>query len=328
MFDPVFPSAPVASHPRRGAVIFAGQKLTEIATAAVVCISPTVAWLTYCSTRRDKITERRRRQLDDLEVLHAQLDVIRNWASTQYNHRSHDPSWYNPFWSVLEFPWAYVERFNRLAMAGEFPGNLTAAVVRLEAAARSFHGFLARQHESLGQADPEMKQRILASGAVDRSRERGAALPAEAVATLPGLSDPDRTWLSELYRRNKEIHTDGIGRAGEPEKLHDAWSSAAESMRAARNELRAGRDPWWFIPGHVLAVVFVSIGLLFLAGFWASLATDFARRQPPKTSARTPVPGERPDVAPRKTSGNGASHGDTTVARRQSEVSPAKPSRK
>jgi hypothetical protein len=104
MFDPVFLDRVDSTPPKERAVIFPGQTWTELATAAVVCISPTVAWLTYCSTRRDKIVERRRRQLADLEVLHAELGVIGNWASTQYDDRRHDPSWYNPFWSVLEFP--------------------------------------------------------------------------------------------------------------------------------------------------------------------------------------------------------------------------------
>ena len=64
MFDRVF-----SVTPRGVRVLFSAQRWTDLATAPVVFILPAVAWLTYCSTRRDKLGDRRRRQLDDLMCL-------------------------------------------------------------------------------------------------------------------------------------------------------------------------------------------------------------------------------------------------------------------
>ena len=47
-------------------------EVTSLTTAAVVCASAAVGWLTYWSGRRDQMEERRRRQ----------LEVIGNWAGT------------------------------------------------------------------------------------------------------------------------------------------------------------------------------------------------------------------------------------------------------
>lgn len=275
---------------------FTDTMWTTVATAAVVCISPAVAWLTFWTNHREKLAEQRRHRLDDLDSLRAELDVIRHWASTEYDDQSHDPAWYNASFGVREFPREYVERFNRRVMTGEFPGDLTAAVVRLEAAARRFHDMLVEQtvYRRGAPQDIGLRWPAVVAASVDQRTQ----LTGEALANIAGLTDEDRRWLTELYRRNKDIHVVGIGKAGDPDGLHDAWRSATTTLATTQTRLQAGRDPRWVLVGHTLAGIFVFIGLLLLFDFGWSFVN--ARRHPPAADSTRSAPADTSKTIPGK----------------------------
>jgi len=250
--------------------LFPGSSWTDFATAAVACVSVAGVWWTFWPGHRERLRERREQRLQRLLGLHVQLQRIGHWASTSYEPDVHRAEWYNASWAVNPFPWDYVENFNRLVVARDYPRALTEALVTLEAAARRFHDMLAEQAEFLARAPKDVGLRWPA--AVTAAEAKGAELSAEDLANIADLTDADRVWLAELYRRNKAIHVEGISGA-EAAGLHAAWSVATARLHEARASLQAGRDSRWRWVGHVLAAIFALLGLLFLVDFgWSSFA--------------------------------------------------------
>lgn len=248
--------------------LFPGSSWTDLATAAVACVSVAGVWWTFWPGHRERLRERREQRLQRLLGLHVQLQHIGHWASTSYEADVHRAEWYNASWSINAFPWNYVENFNRLVVARDYPRALTEALVSLEAAARRFHDMLAEQAEFLTRAPKDIAVRWPA--AVAAAEAKGAELTAPDLANTADLTDEDRAWLAELYRRNRAIHVEGIGHAGTT-GLHAAWSVATARLHEARASLQAGRDSRWRWVGHVLAGVFAGLGLLFLVDFgWSS----------------------------------------------------------
>lgn len=89
--------------------LFTGTSWTDLATTAVVCISPAVGWFTFWTAHREKLREQARRRFDHLEVLGATTAVIGPWAENEYVESHHDPSWFDPTFGVFNFPWAPLE---------------------------------------------------------------------------------------------------------------------------------------------------------------------------------------------------------------------------
>lgn len=255
--------------------LFPGTSWTDLATAAVACISVAGVWWTFWPGHREKLREQREQRLQRLLELHVQLQEIRRWAGTRYDKDIHRSEWYNAGWAVNPFPWVYVENFNRLVLARDYRRELTEALVRLEDSARQFHDMLSEQIEYLSRAPKDIGSRW--SPVVAAAEAKGSKLSVEELQKIEGLTDEDRRWLQDLYRRNKDIHVRGIGGPGEA-GLHEACRAATEQLVQARTELQTGRDTCWRWVGHGMAALFVALGLLFLIDFGWSLAD--ARHHP------------------------------------------------
>lgn len=280
--------------------LFPGSSWTDLATAAVACVSVAGVWWTFWPGHRERLRERREQRLQRLLGLHVQLKHIGHWASTSYDANVHRAEWYNASWSVNPFPWDYVENFNRLVVARDYPGGLTEALVTLEAAARRFHDMLTDQAESLVRAPKDIALRWPA--AVAAAEAKGAELTTQDLANITDLTEEDRRWLAELYRRNKAIHVEGIGGPGGT-GLHEAWSVATSRLHEARATLQAGRDSRWRWVGHVLAAIFATIGVLFLVDFGWSF---FAAHRPPTAGHVTRAPENTTDsIVPQPDTGSG-----------------------
>jgi hypothetical protein len=250
--------------------LFPGSSWTDLATAAVACVSIAGVWWTFWPGHRERLRERREQRLQRLLGLHVQLQEIGHWAATSYDPDVHRTEWYNASWRVNPFPWEYVENFNRLVVARDYPSALTEALMMLEGAARRFHDMLAEQEEFLTQAPRDIALRWPA--AVTAADAKGVELTADDLAKIADLTDNDRVWLAERYRRNKAIHVEGIGN-GATAGLHAAWGMATARLHEARATLQAGRDSHWRWLGHGLAAIFALLGLMFLVDFsWSSFA--------------------------------------------------------
>jgi hypothetical protein len=206
---------------------------------------------------------------------------IGHWAGTEYGEDSHDDSWFNPFWGVADFPSEGIDGFSRTTAAHFFGSSLAESVETLSSAIARFRSLLASHYQRLADTDEAFKRRLLAIVAPRFKSNGGPGLTLEDLNALPGLSVEDRAWLRETYRHNKEVHTLGIGRAGEPDKLYEARRNCLGAMPPAR--LNATRPPiakWLENSGHCLAAVFALTGtyLLLLA-----LLLHFLRSDSPKT---------------------------------------------
>ena len=266
-------TAVAADGTRRGAdsmTLFPGSTWTDLATAAVACVSIAGVWWTFWPGHRERLRKRREKRLQRLLGLHVQLQHIGHWAGNSYDDDVHRPEWYNASWSVNPFPWDYVENFNLLVVARDYPRALTRALVTLEAAARRFHDMLTDQTKFLTRAPKDIGSRWPA--AVAACEGKGGELTTQDLGGISNLTEEDRRWLADLYRRNKAIHVEGIGHHGR-EGLHEAWKAATSRLNETRAALQAGRDSRWRWVGHVLAGIFASLGLLFLVDFgWSFLA--------------------------------------------------------
>jgi hypothetical protein len=277
--------------------LFPGSTWTDLATAAVACVSVAGVWWTFWPGHRERLRERREQRLQRLLGLHVQFQEMGEWASTSYDVSVHNPEWYNAAWYVNPIPWGYVENFNRLVIARDYRKDLTEALVTLERATRHFHDMLAEQAAFRGGAPTDIALRWPAAKAA--AAAKGAELAMHELTALPAFTDEQSRWLAELYRRNKAIHVEGIGNTGSV-GLHAAWSDATARLHEARASLQAGRDSRWRWVGHVLAVIFALLGLLFLADFGWSLFTQHRSTRAARVtggfqstadSPSTPLPG-------------------------------------
>lgn len=266
---------------------FKGVAWNDLALAAVGCLSVTGVWLSFWPSHRERLRKLRVQRLEHLGPTNRQVQQIGTWASGDYNNASHNPQWYNPSWRVNAFDWNVVANFNQAVIEGDFSRRLTEALIGLEESAQRFHGMLANQIEYLSHAPEDIGVRW--RPVVDAAAAKGSALTDADMAAIPGLTDLDRQWLPELYRRNRATHVVGIGREGTG-ALHDAWAAARDALKADRAALQTGRDSGWKWAGHGTAFVFAALGLLFLIDFAWSFVD--ARRHPtaPHGTASTAHP--------------------------------------
>ena len=276
--------------------LFPGMSAVNLIAAAFPAISAAAGWwFKLWPDRREQVRLRHRQQLEELENLRVRLrDDIAPWAGNEWDENSHSPEWYDPSFHVIAFNWEFVERFNRLVLAGEYPRQLTSDLRLIEELSLRFHESLAQQDLFRNQVANDVVHRV--QTVVAASRAAGFALSDEALeAAVPDLRKEARDWLQELYRCNRRIHVDGIGRAGQAGGLHQVWSRARNKIETTQARLRAAGDPWWSWVGHVVAGILVLVGLLFLFDFgWSSLV---GREAKPTTE----VPSSSPDGASSRT---------------------------
>ena len=280
---------------------FKGVAWNDMVLAAVACISPLGVWLPFWFDHRQKTRERRQRQLGELERLRIRLrDTIQPWAN-EWPDDSYNPDWYRPDWHVLPFEWDHVETFNRLVIAGDYPAELTAVLVRLEEAARRFHAVLAAHDERRGQVPVAVVQNFLPIYAAGRER-RTPLSNAEIGALAPGLNQAGLEWIIDLFESNRRIHVEAIGRRDTPDGLFATFRAVADSIDGVERELRAGRDPWWYVWGHTFAGILAVTGFLFLGDFWWSFVEGRFREGTNVAAARSdttskPAPTHAPVIS-------------------------------
>jgi hypothetical protein len=249
-----------------------------------------VTWLTFWATHREKLAAQQQHRRDELDILRGAVEAIRPWAQTTYTGESHDPSWYNVSWTVLPLPMD-IESLERLATSGGLPEGVSAAAVRLAAAARRFHEMLAQHLDYIRAAQRDIALRWPA--VVVASEAKGGPLVDDELQPTT-----DNRWLQELYRRNKAIHVEGIGGPG-GNGLHEALRLAAAELDPARERLgQAAREPWWMRWGHGLAAAFVLAGVILLGAFYGSLIGEAFHRAFPQRPAAS---ASSKQLAPRAT---------------------------
>src|SRR5437867_2211832 len=74
-------------------------RLKDLVTAAVVCVTPSAAWLTFSATRRDRREESLYAELPVLNALEAELESIRVMARGEYDDTSKGERWFDPYYT-------------------------------------------------------------------------------------------------------------------------------------------------------------------------------------------------------------------------------------
>lgn len=268
------------------------KSLTEVMTAAVVCASAPAAWLTLWYERKDKHEERRHREFQTLAAVEREVDDIERWAGREYDDSSHDVQWFNPYWSVVNFPSARIEAFPLTTAAQFFGQDLTDSIGDLVAAIHQFRALLEGHNQLLLNTDEGLKQRVLSAVQPHFPEFGGSGLSLEDVDSLSALTPNERAWLREVYRLNKEVHTFGIGSVSEPNRLFVARRRAAESIVSARQP--GPQDPvhpGLAFLGHVLAGAFALAGTyLFVLAVGLVFRPDVDSGAPPPPSAQPAAP--------------------------------------
>ncbi len=272
---------------------FKGVAWNDLALAAVGCLSVTGVWITFWPGHRERLRQLRQRRREQLRPINRQLQNIGSWAGNEHGDSSHDPLWYDPSWRVKAIDWAVVADFNQPVIEGDFSRRLTVALLNLEQSAQRFHRMLVEQINYLRHAPQDIGTRW--PPVVQAAAARGSALTDDQISATPGLTELDRRWLTELYRRNKAVLVEGIGRHG-GRGLHDAWRVALEALTAESAALQTGRDSRWKWAGHLTATVFAILGLLFLIDFAWSFAE--ARLRPVAAAPVSPDSTSRPRNQP------------------------------
>lgn len=256
-------------------LLFPGVRWTDLATAAVACISPAGVWWTFWPGFREQLRERNRRKLEQLLKLKNQVDEIGRWAGNVYDSRSHDPDWYNLLWRVNAFDRQQLEAFNQVVVDGDYGKDLERALERLQTVADQFHQRL--------EQDKKFRDSVPANPSssweqvVYESKQKGAKLTTEEMDSVPGVLPILRRWYEQLYERNKATHVEGIG-GPSSSGLHTAWKAADGALAAEQRRLQSARVTRWRWLGHATAVLFGAAGLLFMTDFWWSGAMAIKTR--------------------------------------------------
>ena len=252
----------------------------DLAVAAVACLSATGVWFSFWFEHRQKVRDRHQRQLGELERLRERIrEDIQPWAK-EWPETSYDPEWYKPNWRVRAFESGHVEEFNRVVMTGDYPRELTVGLVRLEGAARRFHEALERQEELRRNVPNVVTQNLQPVYA--EARRRTSGLSDEEIAA--GLGDEGARWLQDYFQGHRRIHVEIIGERG-GNGLYEAWRAVVEQIDDVQAALRAGRDTWWYVVGHAVALVLALMGGLLVVNFWASFFDDHFRPAPAPASS-------------------------------------------
>lgn len=252
----------------------ADETTSRLAIAAVSCLTPAVAWLTFLANRRDRAHESGLRQLRQLKRLTSELEVIRRWAGTPRHEQAHDPNWYDPFWTLNHFPTRQVRAFSTAVPVEEYGADLHDAVAELCVAADLFAVLVDRHNEIAAAADaraPGMRRRIRRQVPSAWMQSGAAAHLVEELERLP-LSDDELTYLREHYGRLRLLHTFAIGDADTRGGLHRSWARACAAAEEARRRASARRPPRGAWVGNSLSTVLGLLGTGFLLALIAHVA--------------------------------------------------------
>jgi len=266
--------------------------LKDLITVAVLCLSPSAAWLTLCFnwyTKFDEIRASRRRTLASVgeEINHIQL-----WTGAGYDDATSTRDWYNPTFGILDFPSEKIHEFNAVPEPEQFGPEIVDAVVALEASIDRFRAFVRRAQDWASSVTPDTKRNVMDTMEFEPAGAFGWRVREFKANAVEALSVSDRQWLQELYRRNRDTHVEGIGNAEKPEGLFANISSAASRLEIANERLERPIRPKRFWIGHIVALVLGLIGILFLGLFFyvgiaaaaKSKARGLARPQPTQQS--------------------------------------------
>jgi len=243
------------------------SNLRDLITVAVLCLSPSVAWLTLCFnwyTKFDEIWALRRRTLASMseEVSH-----IKYWTGTGYAEATSSLDWYNPTFGVLDFPSEKIHEFNALPEPEQFGPEIVDAVVALEASIDRFRASVRQAQDWASSATPDTKRNVMDTMEFEPSGALGWRVRAFKAGAVEALSVSDRQWMRELYRRNRDAHIDGIGNSEKREGLFAAVGHASDRLEIAKERLKRPIRPRRFWIGHILAAVLGLIGIFFLVVF-------------------------------------------------------------
>jgi len=221
--------------------------LKDIITAATICLSPSVAWITFYFNWRQKYYERRELLRKKLYEIKKEVEYIGNWAANEYNAESQSDLWYNPLWRVTEFPYERIREFIQTIEINDIGKSLSNALVSLDTAIARFKYLL--------KAHTDYVLDLVKSG-ID-------------ITVKYDMRQPEQEeWRKELYNKNKNIHVKGIGTSGNKEGLHSTWKSATTEIDNALAGLRKSSQPIYLFIGHVLTFILGIIGLVSLILFF------------------------------------------------------------
>jgi hypothetical protein len=241
--------------------------MKDLITVAVLCLTPSLAWLTLCYnwyTKFDEIRATRRRTLASIseEVKH-----ILNWTGEGYTKASVSLNWYNPTFGVLPFPSEKVHEFNAVPEPDHYGQVTVDALVALEASIHRFRALVGQPQQWASSAPLETRKNIMATMEFEPAGRIGWQVKAIKEDAVEALSDFDRQWRQELYKRNRDIHVSGIGNASTPEGLFFTVHQADSALAIVADGLKHPIRPKRFLIGHVLAATVGTIGVIFLALF-------------------------------------------------------------
>ena len=70
--------------------------------------------------------------------------------------------------------------------------------------------------------------------------------------------------MQDLYEGNRRLHVEIIGHGGRADGLYKSFRDVVTEIDRVQERLQAGRDPWWYWVGHIVAagltVLFVLSG--------------------------------------------------------------------
>src|SRR4030042_2624406 len=100
----------------------------DLIAAATICLSPSVAWVTFYFNWRQKQFDRRESLRKRLYEIKKELEYIGNWATNEYNRESQSDLWYNPLCRVREFPYERIREFTQTIEISDIPKSLSDAL--------------------------------------------------------------------------------------------------------------------------------------------------------------------------------------------------------
>ena len=248
--------------------------LQKLVSAAVVCLSPAVAWATLRYSRVDRQEDRRQELISVIRALEWEVGHVGSWTRRSYDESSHDPNWYNASFQVVEPSVPKMREFNRTVSAEDYGDAMAGSLAGLEESIDQLNRLVVQNREATGKLDARdgnARSRLCTCFANNRPTFEAGVLTADALAALRGIGMMERNELPMIYERNKRLHIDGIGGPGEQGKLHSAVSDARTTLAETRERLRSKREPRAFVVVNVLAVGLFVVGCGFLIAFGMAL---------------------------------------------------------
>ena len=241
------------------------NELLDIITITVLCLSPSVAWANFWSRWKERSDEVHFKKRYELKEILSELEIMGNWASSEYGESAHSDVWYDPYFHVNPFQYENIKNFNYREETAIFGEKIFTKLQPLEKAINKFFNLLYQHREFYQSCDATFLNRIVHKISEEKRRTEQDRVNPLTIQGSNQLTPEEIVCVKRFYELNKAIHVQGIGTKRDPESLHSTFN---EVFTFVRETLKKLKPKVYFIwAGHVLAVILFIIGIIFLIAF-------------------------------------------------------------